>query len=78
MDFRSSRQGEELINETLRTGRSLKTDIVLITQAFDDYNTETFKELIGCKMSFKPKSNESIESLLDFFNIIKNNKQRYY
>lgn len=74
--LRSSRQGEELINETLRTGRSLKTDIVLITQAFDDYNTETFKELIGCKMSFKPKSNESIESLLDFFNITQNNKNK--
>lgn len=74
--LRSSRQGEELINETLRTGRSLKTDIVLITQAFDDYNTETFKELIGCKMSFKPKSSESIDSLLDFFNITQNQQNK--
>jgi len=74
--LRSSRQGEELINETLRTGRSLKTDIVLITQAFDDYNTETFKELIGCKMSFKPKSSESIDSLLDFFNITQNQENK--
>ena len=74
--LRSSRQGEELINEVLRTGRSLKTDIILITQAFDDYNTETFKELIGCKMSFKPKSSESIDSLLDFFNITQNQQNK--
>lgn len=74
--LRNSRQGEELINEMLRTGRSLKTDVVLITQAFDDYNTETFKELIGSKMSFKPKSNESIDSLLDFFGITQNIKNK--
>lgn len=74
--FKASHEGEELINEMLRTGRSLKTDVWLITQAFDDYNTDTMKELIGCKMAYRPKSDKVVDKLLEFFGIDENDENR--
>ena len=74
--FNSSQEGETLINEMLRTGRSLKTDIWLVTQAFDDYNTPTFRELIGCKMAYRPKSDANTDELLDFFGLQINEDNR--
>lgn len=74
--FKASSVGEELINEMLRTGRSLKTDVWLVTQAFDDYNTPTFRELIGCKMAYRPKSDKAVDDLLEFFGISENNANR--
>ncbi|MEX2936585.1 ATP-binding protein, partial [Staphylococcus saprophyticus] len=74
--FNSSQEGETLINEMLRTGRSLKTDIWLVTQAFDDYNTPTFRELIGCKMAYRPKSDANTDELIDFFGLQVNEDNR--
>nr|WP_238439330.1 ATP-binding protein [Bacillus cereus] len=41
--LKKSKNGEALIESMLRTGRSLETDIVIITQAFDDFNANTLK-----------------------------------
>lgn len=67
--LKKSKNGEALIESMLRTGRSLETDIILITQAFNDFNAETLKELIGCKFSFRPKTDQAIKPVLEFFDI---------
>ncbi|MDQ0186691.1 ATP-binding protein [Cytobacillus sp. FSL R5-0569] len=67
-----SKNGESLINEMLRTGRSLRTDIVLVTQAYNDVNTEEIKEQIGVKFAFRPKSDDSIIPILRFFDLEEN------
>lgn len=67
-----SKNGEALINEMLRTGRSLRTDIVLVTQAYDDVNSDTIKEQIGVKFAFRPKSDDSIRPILHFFDLEEN------
>lgn len=70
--LKRSANGQDLIDEMLRTGRSLKTDIVLVTQAFDDYNVDTTKEQIGVKFAFRPKSDEAIKPILRFFDMEEN------
>lgn len=70
--LKRSQDGQKLIDEMLRTGRSLKTDIVLVTQAYDDFNVSTTKEQIGIKFAFRPKSDESIKPILEFFDMEEN------
>jgi Cdc6-like AAA superfamily ATPase len=70
--LKRSADGQNLIDEMLRTGRSLKTDIVLVTQAFDDFNVDTTKEQIGIKFSFRPKSDDSIRPILRFYDMEEN------
>lgn len=70
--LRQSQNGQQLIDEMLRTGRSLQTDIVLVTQAYDDFNVDTTKEQIGVKFAFRPKSDESIKPILGFFDLEEN------
>ncbi|MDN4072908.1 ATP-binding protein [Fictibacillus terranigra] len=70
--LKRSSNGQNLIDEMLRTGRSLKTDIVLVTQAYDDFNVDTTKEQIGIKFSFRPKSDDSIKPILRFFDMEEN------
>lgn len=67
--LKKSKNGEALIDSMLRTGRSLETDIILITQAFDDFNVEALKELIGCKFAFRPKTDQAIKPILEFFDL---------
>lgn len=67
-----SKYGESLINEMLRTGRSLRTDIVLVTQAYNDVNSDEIKEQIGVKFAFRPKSDDSIKPVLRFFDLEEN------
>lgn len=67
--LKRSANGQDLIDEMLRTGRSLKTDIVLVTQAYDDFNVDTTKEQIGIKFAFRPKSDDSIKPILRFFDM---------
>lgn len=70
--LKRSSNGQDLIDEMLRTGRSLKTDIVLVTQAYDDFNVDTTKEQIGVKFAFRPKSDEAIKPILRFFDMEEN------
>jgi len=70
--LKQSQNGQQLIDEMLRTGRSLQTDIVLVTQAYDDFNVDTTKEQIGIKFAFRPKSDESIKPILRFFDLEEN------
>ncbi|MGD6793832.1 ATP-binding protein [Metabacillus indicus] len=70
--LKRSADGQNLIDEMLRTGRSLRTDIVLVTQAFDDFNVDTTKEQIGIKFSFRPKSDDSIRPILRFYDMEEN------
>ncbi|MGP4080104.1 ATP-binding protein [Pseudalkalibacillus sp. R45] len=70
--LKRSSNGQDLIDEMLRTGRSLRTDIVLVTQAYDDFNVDTTKEQIGIKFAFRPKSDESIKPVLRFFDMEEN------
>ncbi|MCQ6266337.1 ATP-binding protein [Fictibacillus sp. WQ 8-8] len=70
--LKRSANGQNLIDEMLRTGRSLKTDIVLVTQAYDDFNVDTTKEQIGIKFSFRPKSDDSIKPILRFYDMEEN------
>ncbi|UOQ48430.1 ATP-binding protein [Gracilibacillus caseinilyticus] len=70
--LKRSTHGQDLIDEMLRTGRSLKTDIILVTQAYDDYNVDTTKEQIGVKFAFRPKSDEAIKPILRFFDMEEN------
>ncbi|MYL43898.1 ATP-binding protein [Virgibacillus salexigens] len=70
--LKRSSNGQNLIDEMLRTGRSLNTDIVLVTQAYDDFNVATTKEQIGLKFAFRPKSDESIKPILRFFDMEEN------
>src|SRR5699024_6065890 len=72
--LKRSTNGQELIDEMLRTGRSLRTDIVLVTQAYDDFNVDTTKEQIGVKFAFRPKSDDTIKPILRFFDLQDNNK----
>ncbi|WP_221568966.1 ATP-binding protein [Alkalihalobacillus sp. TS-13] len=67
--LKRSQHGQDLIDEMLRTGRSLKTDIVLVTQAYDDFNVDTTKEQIGIKFAFRPKSDDAIKPILNFFDM---------
>lgn len=67
--LKRSQNGQDLIDEMLRTGRSLRTDIVLVTQAYDDFNVDTTKEQIGIKFAFRPKSEDSIKPILRFFDM---------
>jgi hypothetical protein len=64
-----SKNGESLINEMLRTGRSLRTDIVLVTQAYNDVNTDEIKEQIGVKFAFRPQTEDAITPILQFFDL---------
>lgn len=71
-----SKHGESLINEMLRTGRSLRTDIVLVTQAYDDVDSETIKEQIGVKFAFRPRSEDSLEPTLKYFDMEVNDENK--
>ncbi len=70
--LKRSQNGQDLIDEMLRTGRSLRTDIVLVTQAYDDFNIDTTKEQIGIKFAFRPKSDDAIKPILNFFDMEEN------
>jgi archaellum biogenesis ATPase FlaH len=70
--LKRSQHGQDLIDEMLRTGRSLKTDIVLVTQAYDDFNVDTTKEQIGIKFAFRPTSDDAIKPILRFFDMEEN------
>jgi Cdc6-like AAA superfamily ATPase len=70
--LKRSSHGQDLIDEMLRTGRSLRTDIVLVTQAYDDFNVDTTKEQIGIKFAFRPKSDDAIKPILRFFDMEEN------
>jgi hypothetical protein len=70
--LKRSQHCQDLIDEMLRTGRSLKTDIVLVTQAYNDFNVDTTKEQIGIKFAFRPTSDDAIKPILRFFDMEEN------
>lgn len=74
--FEGTEDGKQIIESMVRTGRSLKTDVILISQAFADYDNPVMKEMIGCKFSFRPKSEDAIDKLLGFFDMSVNEANR--
>lgn len=62
--------GSFIIEDNLRKGRANGTDIVLLSQMLVDAANKD--ELISYKFAYKPKSDESIENLLNYFELAPN------
>ncbi|MDQ6600978.1 ATP-binding protein [Bacillus salipaludis] len=62
-------QGHKLIKEMLRTGRSLRSAVYIITQSTLDYNRPDIKEGIGTKFAFKAKTAEEAGNIIEFLGL---------
>ena len=69
-------QGHKLIKEMLRTGRSLRSAVYIVTQSTVDYNRADVKEGIGTKFSFKAKTIEEAGNIIEFLGIEDNKENR--
>lgn len=69
-------QGQKLIKEMLRTGRSLRSAVYLITQSTVDYNNPDIKEGIGTKFAFKAKTAQEAENVIEFLGLEDNEANR--
>ncbi|HER2174514.1 TPA: ATP-binding protein, partial [Streptococcus pyogenes] len=58
--------GDRLINELLRTGRSLRSAVYIVTQSTYEYNKPQIKENIGTKFAFKAKTTEEAGNIIEF------------
>lgn len=67
-------QGHKLIKEMLRTGRSLRSAVYIITQSTLDYNRPDIKENIGTKFAFKAKTAEEAGNIIEFLGLENNEK----
>ncbi len=68
--------GDRLINELLRTGRSLRSAVYLITQSTYEYNKPQIKENIGTKFAFKAKTTEEAGNIIEFLGMEDNKANR--
>jgi hypothetical protein len=68
--------GDKLINELLRTGRSLISAVYIITQSTYEYNKPQIKENIGTKFAFKAKTNEEAANIIEFLGMEDNKANR--
>ncbi|WP_445491558.1 ATP-binding protein [Niallia sp. 03133] len=68
--------GDKLINELLRTGRSLRSAVYIITQSTYEYNKPQIKENIGTKFAFKAKTNEEAANIIEFLGLEDNKANR--
>ncbi|MBT2688356.1 ATP-binding protein [Bacillus sp. ISL-47] len=68
--------GDRLINELLRTGRSLRSAVYIITQSTYEYNKPQIKENIGTKFAFKAKTTEEAASIIEFLGMEDNKANR--
>jgi AAA-like domain len=62
-------QGHKLIKEMLRTGRSLRSAVYIITQSTVDFNRADIKEGIGTKFAFKAKTAEEASNIIEFLGL---------
>lgn len=69
-------QGDRLIKEMLRTGRSLKSSVFLVTQSIIDYNKADIKENIGTKFAFKAKTAEEAGHIIEYLGLEDNKANR--
>lgn len=72
----STGQGHKLIKEMLRTGRSLKSSVYLVTQSISDYNKADIKENIGTKFAFKAKTAEEAGHIIEYLGLEDNKANR--
>jgi hypothetical protein len=68
--------GDRLINELLRTGRSLRSAVYIITQSTYEYNKPQIKENIGTKFAFKAKTTEEAANIIEFLGMEDNKANR--
>ncbi|MBN8194188.1 ATP-binding protein [Bacillus sp. NTK074B] len=68
--------GDRLINELLRTGRSLRSAVYIVTQSTYEYNKPQIKENIGTKFAFKAKTNEEAANIIEFLGMEDNKANR--
>ncbi|MBT2729613.1 ATP-binding protein [Bacillus sp. ISL-75] len=68
--------GDRLINELLRTGRSLRSAVYIITQSTYEYNKPQIKENIGTKFAFKAKTTEEAANIIEFLGMEDNKDNR--
>lgn len=71
-----AKEGEKLIEEMLRTGRSLRTDVVLVTQSYEDVNSDKIKDQLGVRFAFRPVNEKGIDPLIEFFDLELNEANR--
>jgi hypothetical protein len=69
-------QGGKLIKEMLRTGRSLKSAVYIVSQSVVDYNKQDIKEQIGCKFVFQAKDPQEQKTILEYLGIEDNTSNR--
>ena len=68
--------GDRLINELVRTGRSLRSAVYIITQSTYEYNKPQIKENIGTKFAFKAKTTEEAGNIIEFLGMEDNKANR--
>jgi hypothetical protein len=68
--------GDRLINELLRTGRSLRSAVYIITQSTYEYNKPQIKENIGTKFAFKAKTTGEAANIIEFLGMEDNKANR--
>lgn len=72
----STGAGDRLINELLRTGRSLRSAVYIVTQSTYEYNKPQIKENIGTKFAFKAKTTEEAGNIIEFLGMEDNKANR--
>lgn len=68
--------GKKSIDSLLRQGRSLRTDVILLTHSFKDLDEETLQTKISCKMTFKPQSKDEYNYILKHYDLEQNVENR--
>lgn len=72
----NAEQGHKLIKEMLRTGRSLKSSVYIVTQSISDFNRADIKENIGTKFAFKAKTAEEAGHIIEYLGLEDNKENR--
>jgi hypothetical protein len=68
--------GDKLIKELLRTGRSMRSAVYIVTQSTADYNKAEIKEGIGTKFAFKAKTSEEAGNIIEYLGLEDNKANR--
>lgn len=72
----STAQGQKIVQEVARMGRSLNTGLVLVSQNAGDFGGEGVRNSVATKLAFRAKTNEEIAEILSFFELENNDDNR--
>lgn len=72
----STAQGQKIVQEVARMGRSLNTGLILVSQNAGDFGGEGVRNSVATKLAFRARTTEEIQNILAFFELQDNDDNR--